>query len=569
MKTLKWWQQAVFYQIYPRSFADGNGDGIGDFPGMLARLDHMVELGVDAIWLSPHYPSPFRDCGYDIADYTDVAPEYGSLDGFCRFLTAAHARGLRVIIDLVLNHTSDQHPWFQASRSSRTHPQRDWYVWRDGTPDGPPNNWVSIFGGSAWTYDEATGQYYYHAFLKEQPDLNWCHPDVKEAMWQVVRFWLDLGVDGFRLDAIGTIFEHPDLSNHQFPLTHKPIIDIGSLSGEEIRQILQFQIHQPGLHELMQELRTLVDTYPGERVLVGEDENVMFHGDGDNELHLVFNFPLMQTHALTPAHIRDNQALRLTDLPSGAWPCNTLGNHDVSRMWHRYGDGLHNDALARVHLALLLTLRGTPFLYYGEELGMTDLHFSALSDVRDTIALHQFRLLTEQAGVGYADALQHVLARTRDRCRTPMQWDRSRHAGFSQASSATWLPVHPNYLQGITVEDQKSDPQSMLSFCRQILALRRRTPALIAGDYRVLHPHSEHYLAFLRHDPLSGQLCLILLNFSAHVQELTLTCNRPEARLLFSSGSRSEPQLPLASVTLVPYEILIAELDPCAPYGSD
>ncbi len=387
MSRHRWWQRAVFYQIYPRSFADGNGDGIGDFPGMTARLDYLRDLGIDAIWLSPHYPSPFLDCGYDISDYTGVGPEYGTLADFTTLLHAAHERGIRVILDLVLNHTSDQHPWFQESRASRTNPKRDWYVWRDGKNGGPPNNWASIFGGSAWTHDPLTDQYFYRAFLKEQPDLNWRNPEVKQAMWDMVRFWLDLGGDGFRLDAIATIFEHADLPDQTLTASPDDVVDANMLSMADYQQLMQFQIQQPGLHDVMQELRALIDTYPGDRVLVGEDELVAFHGTGDDELHLVFNFPLMRTERLLPAHIRANQTMRLSELPPGAWPCNTLGNHDTPRVWSRYGDGMHDAERARLHLALLLTLKGTPFLYNGEEIGMTDLRLTSLDEIRDTAAI--------------------------------------------------------------------------------------------------------------------------------------------------------------------------------------
>ncbi|NJO83490.1 MAG: hypothetical protein HC828_12160 [Blastochloris sp.] len=267
-------------------------------------------MRIDAIWLSPHFPSPFFDCGYDISDYLAVAPEYGILEDFQTFLQAAHARDIRVILDLVLNHTSDQHAWFQESRASRNHPKRDWYIWRDPAPDGgPPNNWAAIFGGSAWEYDAPSGQYYYHAFLKEQPDLNWHNPEVKAAMWDAVRFWLDLGVDGFRLDAIATIFEHPDLPDHTAALRAEDVTDANQLPPELYWQLLHYQLKQLGLHELMQELRRLLDSYPGDRVLVGEDDDPAFHGSGEDELHLVFNFPLMRTTRLTPAQIRANQEL--------------------------------------------------------------------------------------------------------------------------------------------------------------------------------------------------------------------------------------------------------------------
>lgn len=558
MGDLKWWQRAVFYQIYPRSFADGNGDGIGDFVGMTARLDHLRDLGVDAIWLSPHYPSPFRDCGYDISDYSAVGAEYGSMADFQAFLAAAHARGLKVVLDLVLNHSSNEHPWFVESRAGRDSPKRDWYIWRDPAPGGgPPNNWVSIFGGSAWTLDAQSGQYYYHAFLKEQPDLNWRNPALKQAMWDMVRFWLDLGVDGFRLDAIGMIYEHPDLPPHPLPMAPDEILDANTLSQEEYWQLLGFQLKQPGLHELMRELRALVDSYPGDRVLIGEDEDVAFHGSGDDELHLVFNFPLMRAERLDPAHIRANQQERLAALPAGAWPCNTLGNHDSPRVWSRYGDGRHNDALARVHLALLLTLKGTPFLYNGEEIGMANLELSRLDQLRDSAANHQYELLTARMGLAPAAALREVLGRTRDRCRSPLQWDDGPNAGFCPPAVAPWLPVHPNHAAGVSVAAQATDPGSLLSFYRRMLALRRATPALLAGDYRPLHADSVDYLAFLRHDTGSGQTCLVALSFVAQPQPARFAL---AGRTLFSSAGRAAGPIDMARLTLAPFEALIVEI---------
>ena len=380
MTSLKWWQTAVFYQIYPRSFADGNGDGIGDFIGMADKLNYLADLGIDAVWLSPHFPSPNFDVGYDVSDYTDVAPEYGTLEDFKRFLDGAHQRNIRVILDLVLNHTSHLHQWFIESRSSREDPKRDWYIWRDGKDGGPPNNWFSPFGGSAWEVDPITGQYYYHYFLKEQPDLNWRNPDVKKAMWDAVRFWLDMGVDGYRLDAIGTIFENPEMPDHQSKLTEEEMRSTFKRGFPEHADdamiklwhlIYAEQVEQPGVHDLMQELRAVIDEYP-DRLLVGENHDVRYYGDGDNELHLAFNFPLMRTNRLTPAWIRANQSERLASLPPGAWPCNTLNNHDTSRLYSHFGDGVHDKELARGSVALMLTLLGTPFLYNGEEIGMSD-----------------------------------------------------------------------------------------------------------------------------------------------------------------------------------------------------
>ncbi|MFN8439214.1 MAG: alpha-glucosidase [Caldilineaceae bacterium] len=560
MSDLKWWQQAVFYQIYPRSFADGNGDGIGDFPGIISKLDYLRDLGIDAIWLSPHFPSPFLDCGYDISDYTGVAPEYGTLEDFKTFLSEAHARGLRVVLDLVLNHTSDQHPWFIESRSSRDNPKRDWYIWCDGKQDAPPNNWASIFGGSAWEYDANTEQYYYHIFLKEQPDLNWRNPEVKQAMWEAVRFWLDLGVDGFRLDAIATVYEHPDMPDHELPRSVDEILDANLLNKQDYDTLLRYQIRQPGLHELMQELRSLLNEYPGDRVLIGEDENVAFHGTNNDELHLVFNFPLMQTERLTPSHIRANQAVRLAELPVDAWPCNTLGNHDGRRLWSRYGDGANNAALARLHVALLLTLKGTPFLFNGEEIGMSDLELSSLETFRDTAAIKQYAMLTDKMNLAPEDALRTVIAMTRDRCRSPLQWSAAPNAGFSPSAVQPWLPVHPDYANGVNVADQIDDPASMLNFYRRLLHLRRAAPALVTGDYEALHLDSKEYLAFLRTDQATEQCCLVVLNFSASAQAIAFDAGVKLSRLLFTSAARDEQTFHLDALTLAPFEIIIAEI---------
>jgi alpha-glucosidase len=572
MDALKWWQKAVFYQIYPPSFADGNGDGMGDFQGMISRLDYLRDLGVNALWLSPHYPSPFLDCGYDISDYTDVGPEYGSLDDFKRFLDEAHSRDIRVVLDLVLNHTSDRHPWFIESRSSLDDPKRDWYVWRDSKDGGPPNNWASGFGGTAWEHDPATGQYYYHFFLKEQPDLNWRNPEVKRAMWDVVRFWLDMGVDGFRLDAIATIFEHLDLPNYTLSMS------IADLARRQLKaktdaqrrrvydayqKLYHFQLQQPGVHELMQELRTVVDAYSGDRVLIGEEEDVAYHGTGDDELHMVFNFPLMRVRRLTPAHIRDNQQLRLGTLPEGAWPCNTLGNHDSPRVWTRYGDGVHDAELARLHLALLLTLKGTPFLYNGEEIGMTNLELTDLSQFRDTLAVGRYRMLVDELEMTPKKALKAVADSTRDRCRSPLQWSGAPNGGFSPPDVETWLPVNPDYAEGVNVAAQEGNPASLLNFYRRMLNLRRVIPALIAGDYFVLDPQSEEYLAFLRRDPDIGQTCLVVLNFSDTEQTATFDLRvfgGEQLQLLFSSSERADRTLPPENLNFAPFEIFVAEL---------
>jgi alpha-glucosidase len=579
MRELKWWQEAVFYQIYPRSFADGNGDGIGDLLGVIDRLDYLQDLGVDAVWLSPHYPSPQFDCGYDVADYTAVNPEYGTLDDFKRFLEGAHRRSIRVILDFVPNHTSDQHPWFVESRSSRHNPRRDWYIWRDGMDGGPPNNWYSGFGGSAWEYDASTDQYYYHFFFKQQPDLNWRNPAVRQAMWDAVRFWLDLGVDGFRLDAIGTIFEHPALPDHavemSLPELRRASISMAASGEAELERLteledamFQYQVEQPEVHELMQELRAVVDEYP-DRVLIGETDQISYYGDGTDELHMAFNFPLMRADRLTPAWVRANQRERLAALPPGAWPCNTLGNHDASRVYSRYGDGQNDDALARISLALMLTLRGTPFLYNGEEIGMTDLLLDDVSQFRDNLSVWMYHTAVDELGTPPDEAMSAAVHFGRDKCRTPMQWADAPNGGFSPAGVRTWLPVNANYAQGINVADQLDDPDSMLSFYRRMLRVRKQAPALIAGDYTPLHEEAQDYLAFLRSSEADGQTCLVVLNMSERTYTLSFDGSAealagvpgtPVAKLVFSSHARDGSTDDLSQLTVAPFEIYIGEL---------
>jgi alpha-glucosidase len=552
MAELKWWQKAVFYQIYPRSFADGNGDGISDFQGMIDRLDYLQDLGIDALWISPHFPSPIADCGYDVSNYVDVAPEYGTLDDFKRFLDGAHQRDIRVIIDMVMNHSSEEHQWFIESRSSRDNPKRDWYVWLDGVDGGPPNNWASIFGGTAWEYDPATEQYYYHFFFKEQPDLNWHNPEVKEAMFDAVRFWLDLGVDGYRLDAIGTIFEDPALPDHKSEMTLAQWYDarVNASTDEEHELIskkwevlFKNQLEQPGMHELMQELRGVINEYD-DRVLVGESDKIAYYGDGDNEIHLNFNFPLMKPEEptpswlkmrpLTPSWIRANQQQRLAELPPGAWPCNTLNNHDTPRSYTRYGDGVNDDALARISLALMLTLKGTPFLYYGEEIGMTDYLLDDASLYRDNLGVWLYNAGIEELGWSEEVAIAHSSRLGRDKCRTPMQWSSGPNGGFSPEGVKTWLPVNPNYAQGINVADQQEDPESLLNFYKTMLRLRKgRTEA---------------------------QTCLVVLNMSERAQDLHFDLDVGGSKRLFSNRSRDSEMDDIAQLTVAPFEIYIGDL---------
>jgi alpha-glucosidase len=558
---MKWWQTAVFYQIYPRSFCDGNGDGIGDFKGMISKLDYLKELGIGAVWLSPHYPSPNVDCGYDVSDYCDVAPEYGTLEDFDRFLEGCHQRGMRVVLDLVLNHTSDQHAWFIESRSSKDNPKRDWYVWKQGKDGKAPNNWDSTFGGSAWEWDETTQEYYYHYFFKEQPDLNWHNPQVRRAMWDAVRFWLDRGVDGFRLDAVGTIFENEDWADQDSGLdqdelyrrsrrVRTPEDFMGVMA--DFDSIFHNQYDQPGVHELMKELRKVVDEYD-DRVLVGETDSISFYGNGNDELHLVFNFPIMRLEHLTPQNVQQNQQERLAELPAGSWPCNTLGNHDSPRMLNRYGDGVYDAEIARVNLAVLLGLKGTPVLYNGEEIGMSDYLFTDPRLFRDSLAFRYFELdkrvmdsTAEQAAVVGAKE-------GRDKCRTPHQWSNEPNAGFCPSSITPWLPVNPDYTKGINVADQEVDPSSMLGYYRRILYARNNSKALQEGEYQPLETTHNTVLAFRRTSGEQQVFCLQNMTGEAGLIELDQTFN---GKVLFSNCDRQGEIVLTGKVTLLPYEVL-------------
>ncbi len=454
----EWWQDGVIYQVYPRSFADSDGDGVGDLAGILSRLDHLADLGVDALWLSPIQPSPMADFGYDVADYCDVDPLFGTLADLDRLVAACHARGLRLVLDLVPNHSSDRHPWFLDSRGGRGSARRDWYLWRDPGPGGgPPNNWLSHFGGPAWTLDPASGQYYLHSFLPQQPDLNWRNPAVAAAMGDVLRFWLDRGVDGFRVDVIWLLVK--DALFRDNPPEPAAPADARPFA----RQRALHSADQPETHAAIAGLRRVLDAYPA-RMMVGEiylpvDRLVRYYGGNTgaprlDECHLPFNFALLLCPwdaASLAGVIRDYEAA----LPPGAWPNWVLGNHDRPRVATRLGA-----AQARAAALLLLTLRGTPTLYYGDELGLQDVAIPPGRE-RDPAGLRE-----PGRGLG------------RDAVRTPMPWDASPGGGFT--TGAPWLPLNPDHATR-NVAAQHADPGSMLSLHRRLLALRRATPALVRG----------------------------------------------------------------------------------------
>lgn len=475
-----WWREAVIYQIYPRSFQDTNGDGVGDLEGIRRRLSYLEWLGVDALWLSPIYPSPMADFGYDVRDYRDVDPVFGRLEELKQLVDEAHGRRMKVILDFVPNHTSDQHPWFLDSRSSSANCKRDWYVWSDpGRDGGPPNNWRSNFAGPAWTRDPASGQYYYHAFLPEQPDLNWRNPAVRREMLDVLRFWLDLGVDGFRVDALSALFEDEALrSNPPNPAWTPDLPD-------RYRLLPLHTADLPETHEATADMRAVLDSYPG-RVLIGElylpiKDLVLYYGRDGRGAHLPFNFNLILTRwsaESIAALVTEYEAA----LPAGAWPNWVLSNHDQKRIAVRVGADQ-----ARLAAMLLLTLRGTPTLYYGDEIG-TPLVSIPSDAVRDPVELRE-------PGQG------------RDNARTPMAWDPSPHAGFSDAKP--WLPLHADKSTR-NVDMMSADSLSILTLHRRLIALRRSHAALRGGAYRLVGIEGD-CLAFER--VLGAERLVIALNF--------------------------------------------------------
>lgn len=479
-----WWQEGIIYQIYPRSFQDSNGDGIGDIQGILQRLDYLQELGVTAVWLSPIYPSPMADFGYDISDYQDIHHLFGSLADFDALVSDVHSRGMKLILDLVPNHTSDQHPWFLESRSSRDNPKRDWYIWQDNNPDGSvPNNWLSVFGGSAWEWDETTQQYYYHAFLKEQPDLNWRNPEVQKAMLDVMRFWLDKGVDGFRVDVMWHMIKDKALRDNPVNPAYQPHM----ATYEQLLPV--YSTDQPEVHDLVMQMRHLLDRYD-ERMMIGEiylpiHQLVAYYGIDGKGAHLPFNFQLLQL----PWEAR--QIASAIDqyegaLPINGWPNWVLGNHDQPRIASRVGKDQ-----AEVAAMLLLTLRGTPTIYYGDEIGMRDVPIP-------------FDEVQDPQGLNMPDKNL-----SRDPARTPMQWTRMPNAGFTDGKP--WLRLARDFFR-INVEWQQGDPYSMLSLYRRLIKLRHQEPSLRIGDYVPVFADTP-LIAYIRQWENAPRF-LILLNLS-------------------------------------------------------
>ncbi len=529
----QWWQHAVFYEIYPRSFADSNNDGVGDLNGITSKMSYLHELGVDAIWITPCYPSPQVDFGYDIADYRNIDPMYGNLSDFDRMVAEGKKHHVRIILDFVPNHTSDQHPWFLDSKSSRTAPHRDWYIWRDGrAPGQPPNNWISVFGGSAWTLDPTTNQFYYHFFYAQQPDLNWRNPAVEKVMLDTTRWWYKRGVSGFRLDAVDTLFEDPALHDN-------PVLPGANKQGDPNMENKN-NSNLPEVHEELQKLRKVADE--SDAVLIGETwtANVAdlqhYYGHGDDELQMPMDLMFASVSELSPPEFR-----RQIAAVEGAhiWPVFVIGNHDIPRSYNRYGDGKNNDAIAKLMGAFYLTLRGTPIMYYGEEIGMENNDPTRKEDVKDPIGR-----------TGWP------AEKGRDGERTPMQWNTAPNAGFSKKDP--WLPVPPSY-RTHNVAAESKDPNSVLSLYKKVLALRHTNQALLEGSYIALNEDDPNVMSYLR--SYKRKAVLVALNMSASPQKATFNLSpqglghAPLKTLIASPAASAKGN----EITLEPFGLLIAE----------
>lgn len=548
--TAKWWQTGVIYQIYPLTFADANGDGIGDLQGIIKKLDYLndgnpnseTSLGIDAIWLSPINQSPMIDNGYDVSDYYDINDKFGTLEDFEILLAEAHKRGIKIILDLVINHTSNQHCWFLESSSSKDNPKSDWYHWQDPAPDGGvPNNWLSYFGGTGWTYNQARKQYYYHSFNNNQPDINWRNPQVKAEIFQMIRFWLDKGVDGFRLDASSVY------SKDQY-YRYNPVKFDANDNKKYNNQHHLYNKNLPENHQIIKEIRQIIDEYQ-DRVLIGETfidstlyESAVFYGTNNDELHLplTFEFPFSPWY---PGYLQQEIDKKERITPHGAWASYFLDNHDLPRHLSRWVECslcTNKLGIAQAAATILLTVRGTPILYYGQEIGMVDNENIPPEKIQDKVVL---RSETEDA------------PETRDGARTPMQWNDSVNAGFSSGKDVEpWLPVHQNYTE-VNVEQELRDSDSILNFYRKLIKVRKQNEALLIGSWRTLIYYPYEHLAYVRET--KAERVLILINFS---YEKDLIIDEPISKdnwQVLVSNVRETNKIINLPTSLQPFEVSI------------
>jgi oligo-1,6-glucosidase len=553
--TKQWWKEAVIYQIYPRSFKDSNGDGIGDIKGIISKLDYLKELGIDVIWLSPVYKSPNDDNGYDISDYRDIMDEFGTMADWENLLAEMHKRGIKLIMDLVVNHSSDEHAWFVESRKSKDNPYRDYYIWREGKDGKEPNNWESVFSGSAWEYDETTDEYFLHLFSKKQPDLNWENPKLRQEVYDMMKFWLDKGIDGFRMDVINFISKVPGLPDAELP------------EGKKYAPGGEYFINGPRMHEFLQEMnRETVAQY--DAMTVGEmpgasvEDAKLYTDENRHEVNMVFTFEHVDLDS-GPGGKWDLKPLKLTDLRDNitkwqkgleevGWNSLYLNNHDQPRMVSRFG----NDQEYRVESAKMLatflhTLKGTPYIYQGEELGMTNVRFESIEDYKDIETLNMYHEKVVENGEDPQKVMESIYVKGRDNARTPIQWDDSEHAGFT--SGEPWLKVNPNYKE-INAEQAIADPNSVFHFYRELIQLRKKNPIMVYGSYDLILPDHEQIYAYIR--KYEVQIMLVMLNFSKEqpIFELPSEVAFSEKQLFIHNYDISNEEESINKIELRPYE---------------
>lgn len=561
----RWWKESVVYQIYPRSFADSDGDGIGDLQGIIEHVDHLVELGVDVVWLSPVYKSPNDDNGYDISDYRAIMDEFGTMADWERLLATLHEHGIRLVMDLVVNHTSDEHAWFVESRASRDNPYRDYYIWRPGKDGAEPNNWVSMFGGSAWEYDAATDEYYLHLFSRRQPDLNWENPRVRREIYDMMTWWLEKGIDGFRMDVITFISKTPGLPDA--PVTSDQPYQWGG----------QYFVHGPRLNEFLAEMkREVLSRYDiltvGEAPMTTVEHAVdLTHGE-TGHLNMLFQFEHMDLESLPGKqstkwhtdrwHLTDLKrvmSLWQSELGPSGWNSLYLNNHDQPRSVSRFGDdGRYRVESAKMLATFLHMLKGTPYVYQGEEIGMTNVRFPSIDDYRDVETLNMYREFVRDRGADPERVMAAIHHKSRDNARTPMQWTDGPHAGFT--SGTPWIGVNPNY-RTVNVAADRADPDSVFHHYRKLIALRKEHPVVVYGDYRLLLEAHEQIFAFLRE--FGPERWLVVLNFSAEDAVFAMPTDlkaEPGRVILSNYPQTADRDFRLA--TLRPFEALVLSLTP-------
>jgi oligo-1,6-glucosidase len=550
----QWWKEAVVYQIYPRSFKDSDGDGIGDINGIISKLDYLKELGIDVIWLSPVYQSPNDDNGYDISDYRGIMDEFGTMADWDRLLEEMHRRGQKLIMDLVVNHSSDEHAWFAESRKSPDNPYRDYYVWREGKDGKEPNNWESCFSGSAWQYDEQSGEYFLHLFSKKQPDLNWENPKLREEVYDMMRYWLDKGIDGFRMDVINFISKVDGLPDAELP------------EGRNYAPGGQYYMNGPKIHDYLQEMHDkALSGYDvmtvGEMPGVDVDEAKLYTSEARKEVNMIFQFEHVDLDS-GPGGKWDLRPMRMPDLrgsftkwqkglEQAGWNSLYLNNHDQPRMVSRFGNDKEYRVVSAKMLATFLhTLKGTPYIYQGEELGMTNVRFNSIDDYKDIEILNMYREKVVENGEDHDKVMESIYVKGRDNARTPIQWDDSEHGGFT--TGTPWIQVNPNYKE-INAKQASADPDSVFHYYKKLIELRKENPIMVYGSYDLLMPDHEKIYAYVRE--YEGQKMIVMLNFSGGIPEFRLPAELESGRKeLLISNYEVDSSQDIKNVELRPYE---------------